>query len=191
MHKAIFLDRDGTINEDVGDLYSSERLIFIPGAMEALKLLQQEYHLFIVTNQSGIGANAFTEKEFLQFNEYFIQLLDSHGVAIRHVFYCPHRKDENCGCRKPNPYFVKKAEKEYCLDIRNSYVIGDHPHDAEMAIEVGAGAVYLLTGHGKKHLPELSITPDYIADNIFQAALWIMGKNHRGPIQFSIDGSRS
>lgn len=174
MHKAIFLDRDGTINEDVGDLYSPDKLIFIPNAIEALKILQQEFLLFIVTNQSGIGKNAFSENEFLQFNEYFLRVMDGYGVNIRKVFYCPHRKEESCICRKPNPYFIEKAKKNYRLDVHNSYVIGDHPHDVEMAYNVRSGSVYLLTGHGKKHLQELTIKPDFIAKDIFEAAQWIM-----------------
>lgn len=180
MHKAIFLDRDGTINEDVGDLYTPDRLIFIPHAIEALRILQRRFLLFIVTNQSGIGNNVFSEKQFLEFNEYFVRLMNSCDVDIQNVFYCPHRKEENCGCRKPNPYFIKEAEKDYSLDMRNSYVIGDHPHDAEMAFKVGAGSVYLLTGHGRKHQQELSIRPDLIADDIFQASLWIMSKINAG-----------
>jgi D-glycero-D-manno-heptose 1,7-bisphosphate phosphatase len=176
MQRAIFLDRDGTINEDVGDLYSPDKLIFIPHAIEALKILQQSFILFIVTNQSGIGKNAFSEKKFLQFNKYFLRLLNSYGVNIRQVFYCPHMKEENCDCRKPNPYSIKKAEKEYRLDLLNSYVIGDHPHDVEMAYNVGAGSIYLLTGHGKKHIQELNIKPDFIANDIFEATLWIMNR---------------
>jgi D-glycero-D-manno-heptose 1,7-bisphosphate phosphatase len=176
MHKAIFLDRDGTINEDVGDLYSPDNLIFIPGAIEALKSLQQNFLLFIVTNQSGIGKNIFSEDEYLKFNEHFIRLLNSRGVTIRQVYYCPHRKEENCICHKPNQYFIREAEKRYDIDVPNSYVIGDHPHDVEMAYSVGAGSVYLLTGHGKKHLQELNIEPDFIAHDIFEASLWIMSK---------------
>jgi len=176
MHKAIFLDRDGTINEDVGDLYSSDKLIFIPRAIEALKILQQNFQLFIITNQSGIGKNVFSKDEYLQFNEYFIGLLNSCGVAIEQVYHCPHRKEENCICRKPKHYFINEAEKIYIIDIKSSYVIGDHPHDAEMAFRVGARSVYLLTGHGKKHLEELTIEPTFIADDIYEASLWIMGR---------------
>ena len=178
MQKAIFLDRDGTINEDVGDLYSPDRLVFIPHALEALRILQKRFLLFIVTNQSGISKNVFSEKEFLQFNDYFIDLLKSYGITIEQVFYCPHRKEENCICRKPNPYFIRKAKKDYHLDMLNSYVIGDHPHDAEMACKVGAGSVYLLTGHGKKHLQELNIKPDFIANDILEATLWIMNSKN-------------
>jgi D-glycero-D-manno-heptose 1,7-bisphosphate phosphatase len=176
MHKAIFLDRDGTINEDVGDLYSSDKLIFIPRAIEALKILQQKFQLFIITNQSGIGKTVFSKDEYLQFNEYFIGLLNSCGVTIEQVYHCPHKKEENCICRKPKQYFINEAEKKYDIDIKSSYVIGDHPHDAEMACNVGARSVYLLTGHGKKHLEELTIKPNFIADDIFEASLWIMSR---------------
>jgi len=176
INKAIFLDRDGTINEDVGDLYSSDKLIFIPRAIEALMILQQKFQLFIITNQSGIGKNVFSKDEYLQFNEYFIGRLNSCGVAIKQVYHCPHRKEENCICRKPKYYFINEAEKKYDIDIKSSYVIGDHPHDAEMASMVGAGSVYLLTGHGKKHLEELTIEPTFIADDIYEASLWIMGR---------------
>ena len=176
VNKAIFLDRDGTINEDIGDLYSPDKLIFIPRAIEALKLLQQRFLLFIITNQSGIRKDVFSKDEFLQFNEYFIRLLNSYGVTIIQVYYCPHRKEENCICRKPNQYFIKETEKRYSVDISRSYVIGDHPHDIEMAYKVGARSVYLLTGHGKKHLEELTIEPNFIADDIFEASLWIMSR---------------
>lgn len=176
MNKAIFLDRDGTINEDVGDLYSPDKLIFIPRAIEALRCLQQRFLLFIVTNQSGIGKNVFSKDDYLKLNEYFIRRLNGSGVTIREVYYCPHRKEENCICRKPNQYFIREAESKYGIDVPNSYVIGDHPHDAEMACKVGAGSVYLLTGHGKKHLQELDFEPDFIADDIFEASRWIRSK---------------
>lgn len=112
MNRAVFLDRDGTINEDVGDFCIPEKLAFIPRALEALKILQNEFLLFIITNQSGIGKNLFTEKEFLEFNVYFINCLKSAGVSIKQVYYCPHIKEENCICRKPNPYFIKEAKKK-------------------------------------------------------------------------------
>jgi len=125
LHRAIFLDRDGTINEDVGDLYSAERLIFIPRAIEALDILQQHFILFIITNQSGIGKQVFSEETFLKFNEYFIQLLNSYGITIQHVFYCPHTKEDNCVCRKPKQYFIREAETRYDIDVRSSIAVQD------------------------------------------------------------------
>lgn len=164
------MDRDGTINEDVGDFCSPDKLKFIPGAIEALKMLQKDFLLFIVTNQSGIGKNMFTEKEFLHFNNYFCSVLKEKGIIIRHIYYCPHTKEEGCICYKPKPYFLRQAAKDDDIDLENSYVLGDHPHDIEMAHNVGAGSVYLLTGHGAKHRQELELCfkPDFIATDIYK-----------------------
>ncbi|MCX7661837.1 MAG: HAD family hydrolase [Candidatus Omnitrophica bacterium] len=174
MNRAVFLDRDGTINEDVGDFCTPDKLIFIPQALNALKILQTRFMLFIITNQSGIGKNIFTEEDFLKFDEYFKNYLESLGIYIKHTYYCPHTKEINCICRKPSPYFIKEAEKQYSIDIKKSYVIGDHPHDIEMAERVSAGSVYLLTGHGRKHRDELTTKPDFIAKNLYEGACWIM-----------------
>ena len=176
MNRAIFLDRDGTINKDVGDFCSPEMLEFIPGATKALKMLQTNFLLFIITNQSGIGKNVFTEEEFLQFSNFLETLLKNKGIAIKHIYYCPHTKEEDCICHKPKPYFLRQAEKEYDIDLKNSYVLGDHPHDIEMAHRVEAGSACLLTGHGKKHRQELELLPqpDFIANDIYEATAWIM-----------------
>mgnify|MGYP003394163053 CR=1 FL=1 len=175
-NKAIFLDRDGTINEDVGDLYTEDRLVFIPGAIEALKMLQKNYLLFIITNQQGIGKGVFSEEKYLCFNEYFITLLDNKGVLIKNVYYCPHTKEENCICRKPSHYFIKKAEMEFNIDLRNSYCVGDHPHDIQMAKEAGTKSIYLLSGHGVRHQEELLTAPEFIANDIYEAAVWIVNR---------------
>jgi histidinol-phosphate phosphatase family protein len=174
VYRAVFLDRDGTINEDVGDFCSQDKLIFIQGAIEALRILQKRFLLFIITNQSGIGKNLFTEEEFLQFSKTYDTLLKSKGIKIKYTYYCPHTKEEDCHCRKPNTYFLKQAERDYDIDLKNSYVIGDHPHDIEMAHNVGARSVYLLTGHGKKHRRELLKEPDFVANDLYEAAVWII-----------------
>jgi HAD superfamily hydrolase (TIGR01662 family) len=82
MNKAIFLDRDGTINEDIGDLYIPEKLIFISRAIEALKILQEGFQLFVITNQSGVGKGVFSGDEFARFNDYFVRALKERGVDI-------------------------------------------------------------------------------------------------------------
>jgi histidinol-phosphate phosphatase family protein len=174
MNKAVFLDRDGTINEDVGDFCSQEKLVFIPGAIEGLKILQDTFLLFIITNQSGIGKNIFTEEEFIRFNRYFDMFLKNEGITIKKIYYCPHTKEQHCLCRKPNPYFIRQAEKDYGINLKSSYVIGDHPHDIEMGQAVGAGAIYVLTGHGRKHQEELSIEPNFVCSNLYEAAIWTM-----------------
>lgn len=174
MQKAVFLDRDGTINEDVGDFCSLDKLLFIDGSIEALKILQQNgFLLIIITNQTGINKKIFSEEEFLNFNRQYLKILSSYGVDIKEVYYCPHLKEENCDCRKPKPYFIERATEECNIDLKNSYAIGDHPHDVEMGQFYGIKTIYLLTGHGQKHLSELKIKPDYIAKNLYEATLWI------------------
>jgi len=124
VHRAIFLDRDGTVNEDAGYICTPDKLVFIPGAIEALRLLQKRFLLFIVTNQSGIGRRIFSEKAFVRFTAYFKSLLAGNGVDIQHTYYCPHTKQEGCRCHKPKPYFLKEAARRFNIDLRRSYVIG-------------------------------------------------------------------
>lgn len=177
MNNAVFLDRDGTINEDVGDFCSPDKLIFIQGSIEALQILQKSFLLFIITNQSGIARGIFSEDRFLWFNDYFNKILRNQNVIIRETYYCPHKKEDDCICHKPKPYFITKAQKEYNINLKNSYVIGDHPHDIEMAHKAGTHSIYLLSGHGKKHRQELLVEPDFIAQDLYEAASWIMEKS--------------
>ncbi|MEN3013535.1 MAG: HAD family hydrolase [Endomicrobiia bacterium] len=172
--KAIFLDRDGTINEDVGDFCSVEKLKFIEGSLEALKLLQKEFLLFIITNQTGIDKGIFTEEEFLEFNKTYLDILYTNGIEIKQVLYCPHKKEKNCVCRKPSTYFINLLKDKYDLDLSKSFSIGDHPHDVEMGFAAGTKTIYLLTGHGQKHLEELVKKPDFVAKNLYEASLWIL-----------------
>jgi len=173
LNKAVFLDRDGTINEDIGDLYSAHKLSFIPNAFKALNYFQKYFLLFIVTNQAGIGKGIYTESEFQKFNQHYIEILKQKGIYITKVYCCPHRKEDNCLCRKPSPYFVKQAEKEYGLDLKNSFFIGDHPSDLEAGIRAGTKSIFLLTGHGKKHLNEAKGKKCFIAKDIYHAAQWV------------------
>ncbi len=77
-------------------------------------------------------------------------------------------------CSKPSPYFIRQAEKDYGINLKSSYVIGDHPHDIEMGQAVGAGAIYVLTGHGREHKEKLSIEPNFVCSNLYEGAIWIM-----------------
>ncbi|MFH1580688.1 MAG: HAD family hydrolase [Pseudomonadota bacterium] len=173
MKKAIFLDRDGTINEDVGYFCSMEKFRLIPKALDALKSLQKYFDLFIVTNQSGVARKIFSEADLISFNGEIEKFLFEKGISIKKTYYCPHLPEDLCHCHKPSPYFLKETSKEYDIDLKQSFVIGDHPHDVEMAGAVGAKSAYVLTGHGEKHRDELKIQPDYLAADIFQATNWI------------------
>ncbi len=174
MKKAAFLDRDGTINEDVGCLFSEEKLLFIPGALDALKILQKEYFLFIITNQPGVEQGVFSEEQCVEFSKRYEEILKSEGIRVEKTFFCPHKKETGCACIKPNTYFIEKILKEYPVDLKASFAAGDHPHDVEMGMRAGAETIYLLTGHGRLHLDELrSLKPGLTAENLYEAALRI------------------
>jgi len=174
MNRAVFLDRDGTINEDVGALCSKEKLIFIPLAIEALKILHKQFQLFIITNQAWIGNNVFSEDKYLEFSKYFEIMLKVKGITIKHTYYCPHTKEENCICRKPNSYFLEAAGRDHNIDLKDSFIIGDHQSDIEAGHKAGTSSIYVLTGHGKEGVEKLSVKPGYIAHDIYEAAAWIM-----------------
>ncbi len=176
--KAVFLDRDGTINEDVGYLYKIEDLVFIPGALKAMQLLQKDFLLFIITNQQGISQKVFFESDLLKFNHKYLRILEKNRIMITEVYYCPHVKEDNCRCRKPGTYFIEEAQKKYGLDIKNSYIIGDHSSDVEARLFIDIRTIYVLSGHGEKHAYQLKVRPDYIAEDLYEAALWI--KNRKG-----------
>jgi histidinol-phosphate phosphatase family protein len=155
MRSAIFLDRDGTLIEDRGDLSSPEHVVFYPNTIKALRLLAPHYVFFIVTNQSGVGKGSIASHAAQRVNDYVRGRLKEAGIEIKDVYTCPHTTEEGCVCKKPKPHFLHKAAKDHCIDLERSFVIGDHPHDVELAENAGATGIYLLTGHGEKHKDEL------------------------------------
>lgn len=173
---AVFLDRDGTLIEDRGHLRDPGEVVFFPDTVEALRRLQKEFRLFIVTNQSGIGKGLITAAEADRINRHVVGQLQHQGVQIEQVYCCPHRRDEQCACIKPNPFFLEQAAQDYGLDLVNSFTVGDHPHDVELAGKSGAEGVYVLTGHGPQHRAELPAGTT-VAAGIREAADWITGRH--------------
>jgi len=151
----LFLDRDGTLIEDCGHLRSPSQVKFIPGTVEALKRLENEYLLFIITNQPGVADGALTLRDVTRVNNYIVRHLSDAGIRIQDVYVCSHRRDSGCLCIKPKPYFLHQAASKWDIDLRLSVVLGDHPTDMELARNVGGSGIYVLTGHGHKHLNEL------------------------------------
>lgn len=156
LRPAIFLDRDGTIIEDRGDLGDPQQIVFIPGVREALRSLQERFALFIVTNQSGVSVGRLTAEQVAAVNRRVVARLSSAGVTIERVFVCPHARTDRCICMTPKSHFLEVAEREHWIDLRRSYTVGDQPYDVELARSVGATGVYVLTGHGSKHLADLA-----------------------------------
>jgi histidinol-phosphate phosphatase family protein len=141
--------------------------------MASLLLLQKDFLLFIVSNQAGVAEGTLTFEEEEEVNDYVVKQLANASVTIAEVYWCPHKKSDNCMCIKPNPYFLLRAVDEYRVDLQRSYVVGDHPCDIELANNVGARGIYVLTGHGRKHCRELTADSLVVA-GIAEAAECIM-----------------
>lgn len=175
---AIFLDRDGTINEDVGHLKDTSNVVFFPGIFSALRKLKRHFLLFIVTNQPGVAEGVISSKDVSRVNTHVLKMLGEAGIRIADVYVCPHRRSDNCVCIKPKPYFLQEAAKDYCIDLKRSFVVGDHPHDIQLARNAGARGIYVLTGHGRKHLIEVPEDTEIVA-GIVEAAEKIVTRCYR------------
>jgi len=173
LQPAIFLDRDGTLIEDVGFIRLPSEVVFFQDAITSLQRLKGRYLLFLVTNQPGIGHGILQHEDVERINRFVVDAFTREGVTISAVYYCPHTRDQGCDCIKPAPYFMLKAAEEFHIDLSRSFVIGDHPHDVEMAKNVGARGIYLLTGHGKKHRHEL-LSGVPVAENMKEAIRMIL-----------------
>ena len=171
--EAIILDRDGTLIEDPGYAFKIEDFQLLSGVIEGLKILQKPFLLFIVTNQAGIGKGYYTEQEFHKYNDHLIQILNVNQIRIERTFYCPHLSEDNCECKKPKLKFMTEIIDGWDVDIKNSWVIGDHPSDILFGINAGSKTVYLTTGHGMNHIHELKdqgIKPIMIKSNFLNTA---------------------
>jgi len=166
----IFLDRDGTLNEDNGYTYKTEDLRILPKVIEGLKKLKG-LNLFIITNQSGINRGYYNEEDMNKFHERMLAEFEPEGIIIKKIYFCPHRPEENCGCRKPKTLLLKKAEEEFNLDLSDSYVIGDAECDILLAKNAGCKSVLVFNG---KNSEKIGINPDYIAKNLEEAAEFIL-----------------
>jgi D-glycero-D-manno-heptose 1,7-bisphosphate phosphatase len=183
--RAVFLDRDGNINRDVGYPHSYEQIEIYPYSFEAIRKINQAGLLaVIVTNQSGVGRGLITEPELRDIHDRMTEALRRQGASIDGVFYCPHHADSEipayareCDCRKPNPGMGLKAAAELGIDTRRSYMVGDKVEDIEFGINLGATPVLVLTGYGKTSLERLKsrgITPAHVAPHLLDAVNWIL-----------------
>lgn len=150
--KAVFLDRDGTINVEKGYLYKKEDFDFIEGTQEAIKLLNDNgYKVIVITNQSGIARGFYNELDMKKLHLHIDSLLASYGARIDAYFYCPHHPDftGDCDCRKPKPGLLFRAAKIYGIDLENSYLVGDKESDIRCAENATVNGV--LVGAGKQY----------------------------------------
>ena len=133
-NKTLFIDRDGIINIDHGYTCKIESFEFMPGIFELLSIFQLNgYQLFIVTNQSGIGRGYYTLDDFEKLTVWMIKEFKKKGILIKKVFYCPHKPEDQCRCRKPKIGMIKEAVEEFNIDLKHSWMIGDKQSDIDLA----------------------------------------------------------
>lgn len=140
MNRAVFLDRDGTLNVDKGYIHEIDEFEWLPGVLEALKLFRGNgYMLLIVTNQSGIARGYYSEADFQELNRWMLEYLEQRGIHIEKVYYCPHHPEasvteyrQRCSCRKPQVGLFERAMREFNIDVDHSYVIGDKLRDCAL-----------------------------------------------------------
>ena len=173
MKKAIFLDRDGTINVEKDYIYKNEDLVFEEGTIEALKTFKNlEYILIVVSNQSGIARCYFTEEDLNIFNNNMNQILKKNGVEITEFYCCPHHPDgigeykKVCECRKPNNKMIEDAIKKYNIDRKKSYMVGDKISDIEAGFKSNLKTVLVKTGYGLKDMEKIDKNETLICENL-------------------------
>jgi len=186
---AVFLDRDGTINEEVGYLDSIDKLNLFAYTAEAIRLINESgMKAVVMTNQSGVAKGYFTEEFVRTVHERIQEMLRERGAFIDAFYYCPHHQTEgigvylqSCACRKPEVGMLIEASKELDIDLRRSYTVGDMLKDIQVARTVGAKGILVKTGYGintiEKDLASASpeiCQPSYIAEDILDAVKWII-----------------
>ena len=147
--KAVFLDRDGVINKEVGYLHKSKDFEFIDGVFKACKYFQTlGYKLIVITNQSGIARGYYQEEDFLILTEWMLKQFDNHDIDILDVFFCPHGPKSTCKCRKPQPGMLIEARDKFNIDMANSWLIGDKEADVCAANTAGiTNTILVKSGH--------------------------------------------
>ncbi len=180
LRPAVFLDRDGTLIDDVGYLADPSEIPWFSETGRALRLLADRFALFVVTNQPGISRGALKGSQVAAVNGALVDTLAREGVRIEEVYVCPHDRSEGCACIKPRPFFLHRAARDHGIDLARSFVVGDHPHDAEFAVAGGARGVYVLTGHGEQHRPELTGAESAVVPGILDATRWILARTWPG-----------
>jgi len=167
----VFLDRDGTVIEDVGFLSDPQGVAILPTVVDALRLFAQHgYATVVVSNQSGIARGYFDDAAVERVNAEVVRKLGDDGVAIDAWYWCSHY-DAGCACRKPEPGLIERALREHPLVLQGGAVVGDRGSDVELGQRVGIPGV-LVPGP----YPYVGPEPDFRAQNLLEAATWIVNR---------------
>lgn len=147
-NKALFLDRDGTINKEKHYVYKKDDFDFIPGIFSLVKLFSDKgYLIIIITNQSGIARGFYTEEDYNQLTMWMLNEFDKNGIKISKVYHCPHHPKitGHCNCRKPNPGMILNAIKEFNINPASSILIGDKKSDILAGENAGIGENHFIS----------------------------------------------
>ena len=186
-NRAVFLDRDGTINRDVGYTHRVEDLELLPNAAAGLsRMAELGYRLFITTNQSGVARGRFTEADVRAFNAALCAHLQSEGVTIEAAYYCPFHPTEGVGqyrrespMRKPGDGMIRLAAQQHHLDLPASFVVGDRQSDVLAGQRAGCRTILVRTGMGGSDPEAVPSPPDYLAADLLEAANYIAAPRTR------------
>lgn len=191
LNKAVFLDRDGTVNEEVGYMVDIGKLRLIPGVGTAIRRLNNAgFKIVLVTNQSGVARGYFSESLVHEAHARMDSMLRSDGARIDAVYYCPHHPTAgsgaytvDCNCRKPRTGLIDQAAKDLNIDISHSYMVGDKWSDVELGHRAGVRSVLVKSGFahddpGNKRTDPLK-EPDFHAQDLSEAVDWIIGREQR------------
>jgi D-glycero-D-manno-heptose 1,7-bisphosphate phosphatase len=176
---AVFLDRDGTINEEMGYINHLSRLVLLPRAGAAIRRLNDAgLKVVVITNQSGAARGYFPGALVSEVHERLKNLLTAEGARLDAIYACLHGPREGCPCRKPQPALVLSAARDLDLDLSRSYAVGDRYKDLKTAANAGVKAILVLTGYGRGEYEHFGgdweIKPAYIAEDLLDAATWII-----------------
>ncbi|NPV52075.1 MAG: D-glycero-beta-D-manno-heptose 1,7-bisphosphate 7-phosphatase [Firmicutes bacterium] len=197
-NRAVFLDRDGTINVEANYLRNPDDLQLLPGVADGIKLLKDGgFMVIVITNQSAVARGFCSEKTLEDINWKLQSKLMELDACIDRIYYCPHHPtvgppeyQKNCSCRKPKPGMLIRASTECDIDLSASYLVGDKLIDIEAGRNAGCRSILVLTGYGKEEMARLDaskeVRPDYIAQSLLQAAKWILRQEEeaRNPHSF-------
>jgi len=184
VNKAVFLDKDGTISEEAGYLSHYRDLNIFPHSAEAIKLLNEAgYKVIVISNQSGVARGYLGEDMLQAIDKTLQKKLLNRGAILSAIYYCPHHPEygvypyrQDCACRKPHTGLVEKAARDFDLDLKSSFFVGDHANDVATGRQAGMKTAFVLTGHGQEELAELDPKPDFVADDLLGAVKWILKK---------------
>ena len=178
-HPAVFLDRDGTINEEMGYINHLSRFRLLPEAIDAIRRLNEAgVRVVVVTNQSGAARGYFPATLVEEVHAHLLELLGAAGAHVDGIYACLHGPEAGCACRKPRPTLMQQAARDLDLDLARSYAVGDRYKDIETAANAGVSGILVLTGYGRGEYEYLRATapvqPVHVALDLLEAVAWIL-----------------